>query len=112
MVPLGFGFPGVTQPIYTDELVCLVARDNPYLREGTLSEPDLQAMPHAVAQFLSAGDRPRPLELQMERQGLQDRSVLVQVTSLLTLPFAVAGTPCAPSSRNDWPSGAWGCSTW
>ena len=28
----------------------------------------------------------------MERAGLVDRPVLVQVTSLLTLPFAVSGT--------------------
>ena len=95
VVPLGFGFPGVTQPIYTDELVCLVARGNPYLHEGSLAFEDLLAMPHAVARFLPADDR-RPLEREMGYQGLQDRTVLVQVTSLLTLPFAVAGTPmCA-----------------
>jgi DNA-binding transcriptional LysR family regulator len=92
VVPLGFDFPGITQPIFTDELVCLVARGNPYLREGHLAFEDLLAMPHAVARFLPADDR-RPLEREMARQGLQDRNVLVQVTSLLTLPFAVAGTP-------------------
>ena len=48
-------------------------------------------MPHAVAEFVSA-DRPRPLEVAMQEAGLADRSVLVRVTSLLTLPFAVSGT--------------------
>lgn len=91
VVPMGFDFPGVTQPIYTDELVCLVAQGNPYLREGALAFADLQGMPHAVARFLPADDR-RPLEREMAHQGLQDRTVLVQVTSLLTLPFAVTGT--------------------
>ena len=34
----------------------------------------------------------RPLEVELERAGIVDRPVLVQVTSLLTLPFAVSGT--------------------
>jgi hypothetical protein len=49
-------------------------------------------MPHAVAEFAAAGDHPRPLELELEREGLSDRTVLVRVTSLLTVAFAVAGT--------------------
>ena len=92
VVPLGFDFPGIKQPIYSDELACLVSRGNPYLTEGSLTLDDLLAMPHAVAHFLSAGDRQRPLEREMQRRGLQDRPVLVQVTSLLTLPFALPGT--------------------
>ncbi len=92
VVPLGFGLPGETQPIFTDELVCLVSRGNPNLRDGGLSLEDLAAMPHAVAEFLSAGEWKRPLEVELERRGLSDRVVVVDVTSLLTLPFAVAGT--------------------
>jgi DNA-binding transcriptional LysR family regulator len=92
VVPLGFDLPGRTQPVFTDELVCVVARSNCYLRDGALSLDDLLAMPHAVAEFLPAGDRKRPLEVEAEEKGLADRVVLVQVTSLLTLPFAVAGT--------------------
>lgn len=92
IAPLGFDFPGRTQPIFTDELVCLVARSNPWLSDGGLSLEDLRAMPHAVAEFLTAGDRVRPLEIEAGEKGLGDRTVLVQVTSLLTLPFAVAGT--------------------
>jgi DNA-binding transcriptional LysR family regulator len=64
----------------------------PHLRDGALTLEDLQAMPHAVAEFLSAGDRKRPLEVEVEQKGVGDCVVLVQVTSLLTLPFAVAGT--------------------
>jgi len=92
VVPLGFDLPGRTQPIFTDELVCVVARTNPRLQEGALTLEALQAMPHAVAEFLSAGDHKRPLEVEVEQKGVTDRAVLVQVTSLLTLPFAVAGT--------------------
>ncbi len=92
VVPLGFDFPGLRQPVFTDVLACLVSRDNPHLRDGSLTLEDLRAMPHAVAHFLSAGGRQRPLEREMQRQGLHDRPVLVQVTSLLTLPFALPGT--------------------
>lgn len=92
VAPLGFDLPGRTQPIFTDELVCVVARDNPRLTGGALTIDDLRAMPHAVAEFLPAGDRKRPLEVEVEQKGVRGRTVLVQVTSLLTVPFAVAGT--------------------
>ncbi|MFT4084951.1 MAG: LysR family transcriptional regulator [Nocardioides sp.] len=91
VAPLGFEFPGELQPVFTDRLVCVVADTNPRLRDGTLSLADLAEMPHAVAEFAPAG-RPRPLERAMAESGLADRPVLVRVTSLLTLPFAVAGT--------------------
>ena len=90
--PLGFDFPGRTQPVFTDHLVCVVDRANPRLEKGALTVDDLREMPHAVAAFWAAGERRRPLELAMESAGITDRTVLVQVTSLLVLPFAVSGT--------------------
>lgn len=90
--PLGFDFPGRRQPVFTDHLVCLVSRSNRWLTDGRLGLDDLRAMPHAVAEFGAAGGRRRPLEVEMEKRGIVDRTVLVQVTSLLTLPFAVSGT--------------------
>nr|WP_221634502.1 LysR family transcriptional regulator [Nocardioides luti] len=90
--PIGFDFPGRKQPVFTDHLVCVVARGNPRLVDGALTLDDLQQMPHAVAEFGAAGERRRPLEVELERRGIVDRAVLVQVTSLLTLPFAVSGT--------------------
>jgi DNA-binding transcriptional LysR family regulator len=90
--PVGFGLPGLSQPLFTDHLVCLVDRDNPRLRDGALTHDDLREMPHAVAEFSAAGDRKRPLEIVAEEWGLADRLVQVTVTSLLTLPFAIAGT--------------------
>jgi DNA-binding transcriptional LysR family regulator len=91
IAPLGFDFPGQTQPVFTDRLVCLVTRDHPRLRDGALSLEDLAEMPHAVAAFTPAG-RKRPLEVELARHGLAERTVLTEVTSLLVLPFAVAGT--------------------
>ncbi|WP_309238453.1 LysR family transcriptional regulator [Actinoplanes aureus] len=90
--PLGYEFPGHTQPVFTDHLVCIVSRGHPRLTGGALTLADLAAMPHAVAAFTAAGEHKRPLEIELERQGIADRTVLVQVTSLLTLPFAVGGT--------------------
>jgi len=90
--PLGFDFPGRIQPVFTDHLVCVVSRDNPRLVDGALTLADLADMPHAVAKFGAAGDRKRPLEVELESAGIGGRTVLVQVTSLLTLPFAVGGT--------------------
>jgi DNA-binding transcriptional LysR family regulator len=90
--PLGFDFPGRLQPVFTDELACLVARDHPRLKDGALTLDDLQHMPHAVAEFAAAGERRRPLEVELDAKGIQGRVVLVRVASLLTLPFAVSGT--------------------
>ena len=92
IAPAGFDFPGRTQPVFTDHLVCLVARDQPRLRDGALTVADLAAMPHALAVFAAAGRQRRPLEVALERVGITERTVLVQVTSLLAVPFAVAGT--------------------
>lgn len=92
VAPMGFDLPGRTQPVFTDELVCVVARNNARLKDGALTLDDLTEMSHAVAEFAPAGGRRRPLELAFEERGLVGRNVLVQVTSLLTLPFAVAGT--------------------
>ena len=90
--PLGFDLPGVIQPLYTDRLVCLVSKDNARLCDGALSLDDLRELPHAVAEFGAAGRKKRPLEVALGNAGAGDRRVEVTVTSLLTLPFAIAGT--------------------
>ncbi|MBB2891879.1 LysR family transcriptional regulator [Flexivirga oryzae] len=90
--PTWFDFPGSRQPVFTDHLECIVARDNGRVRDGRLSLTDLRQMPHAVSELGMPGEFPRPLEAAMERVGIVDRHVQVQVSSLLTLPFAVAGT--------------------
>ena len=93
VIPQGFEFPGRSQPVFTDHLVCVVAHGNPALVDGSLDVDALSRMPHAVAEFTAAGGRQRPLESALESIGVTGRTVLVQVTSLLTVPFAVSGTP-------------------
>lgn len=93
VAPLHFDLPGHAHPIFTDELVCVVARTNPRLRDGALALDDLRAMPHAVAEFapMPDDDQPRPVEAELRRNGIE-RSALVQVTNSLALLYAVAGT--------------------
>src|SRR3954471_19128664 len=68
--PLGYEFPGRLQPVFTDELVCVVTRGHPMLNDGALPLEDLGRIPHAVAQFFAAGQRRRPLEVELDRLGL------------------------------------------
>ena len=79
VVPLASTSPD-KQPVYTDELACLVRAATPICGTGRCpGRPAGHAI--AVAHFLSAGDRQRPLEREMARSVLQDRTVLVQVTT-------------------------------
>jgi DNA-binding transcriptional LysR family regulator len=91
IVPLHFALPGRSQPLFTDELACVVARGNPRLRGGALTLKDIQDMPHAVAEFIPSNDPPLPVETELLRNGIH-RNALVLVTSSLSLLHAVAGT--------------------
>jgi DNA-binding transcriptional LysR family regulator len=90
--PMGYDFPGRKQPVFTDEMVCVVSQDHPRLADGALTLQDLQSLPHVVAEFTPAGERRRPLEVELEALGVRDRHVRVQLKSLLTVPFTLAGT--------------------
>jgi DNA-binding transcriptional LysR family regulator len=89
--PLGFDLPGRTQPLFSDRVVCVVAADNPRIRDGWLSLHDLNTMPHALANVLIGGTSRRPLESVLEEAGVVPRSPVV-VANLLALPYAVSGT--------------------
>ena len=67
--PLGFEFPGRMQPVFTDELVCVVDRDHPRLKDGALTLDDLQAMPHAVAAVRRGRPAPPPARGRARREG-------------------------------------------
>lgn len=89
--PLGFDLPGRSQPLFSDRLVCIVAADNPRVRDGSLSLDDLNTMPHALANVLAGGSSRRPLESALESAGVTPRWP-VRVSNLLALPYAVSGT--------------------
>ncbi|WP_138757219.1 LysR family transcriptional regulator [Modestobacter altitudinis] len=87
--PLGFGFAGEHTFLFHDRLVCLVARDNPYLRDGGLDLDALQAMPHAVTVFHN--DAVTPMDRVLGQLRIV-RRVAIQARGFLLLPFAVLGT--------------------
>jgi DNA-binding transcriptional LysR family regulator len=90
--PRGFELPGSRQPVFTDQLVCLVADSNARLHNGELTLEDLACLPHAATEFGLAEPVRRPLEVKLEASGLGGRNVQITVASLLALPYAIAGT--------------------
>jgi DNA-binding transcriptional LysR family regulator len=89
IVPLGFGFPGVSRPLWTDRMVILVDRDNPRLVDGRLTLEDLAALPRAVGSF--GPGTPTPEDRVFGQLGLE-RHVVLQVFGFLPLPFVIEGT--------------------
>jgi DNA-binding transcriptional LysR family regulator len=87
--PLGYGFLGMSRPLWRDRMVCLVDATNPRLHDDGLTLDDIHEMPHAVATFgpgnLTPVDRALG-ELKVERR------VQVQVEGWLPLPFVIEGT--------------------
>jgi DNA-binding transcriptional LysR family regulator len=87
--PLGFGFPGLQAPLFRDPFVCVVDRNNPWLRDGRLSVQDLIRMPHAVRN--PGNTHVGQPERVMDELGIRPQ-VRVMTVGFLPLPFLVAGT--------------------
>ena len=87
--PLGYDFPGVSEFLFRDRMVCVTDRTNPRLRDGRLTLDDLAEMPHAVARFGRANFT--PADRALGELGVS-RHVRVSVHGWLALPFAVEGT--------------------
>jgi DNA-binding transcriptional LysR family regulator len=87
--PLGYGFPGLSRPLWRDRFVCLVDPGNPRLTEAGLSLQDLADLPHAVASF-GRGNL-TPVDRAFGELGIE-RRIQVQVAGWLPLPFVVEGT--------------------
>ena len=111
--PLGFEFPGRLQPVFTDELVCVVARDNPRLVDGAL-DPRRPAADAARGGRVRRGRRATPPARGRDgREGhpRPDRPGAGHQPA----DAAVRGQPaptCARSCRPGWPGAASTCSTW
>ena len=82
-------------------------------RDGALTLDDLQAMPHAVAEFGAAGERRRPLEVEMERHGRRRTAPCWCRSPACSRCRSRSAAPtCARSSRPGSPAAASTSSTW
>ena len=89
VAPLGFGFPGLSRPLWRDRMVVLADRGNPALVDGRLTLEDLAELPHAVAGF--GPGVLTPVDRVFGELGI-DRRIALHVFGFLPLPFVVAGT--------------------
>ncbi len=89
VAPMGFGFPGLSRPLWTDRMVVLADRTNPRLDDGRLTLEDLAALPHAVAAF--GPGTLTPVDRVFGELGI-DRRIALQVFGFLPLPFVIEGT--------------------
>jgi DNA-binding transcriptional LysR family regulator len=89
VAPLGFGFPGLSRPLWRDRMVCLVDASHPRLKDGALTLDDLRELPHAVAAF--GPGILTPVDRVFGEVGIE-RRIQVSVFGFLPLPFVVEGT--------------------
>src|SRR6478609_4002453 len=89
IAPLGFGFPGMSRPLWRDRMVVLADRANPRLVDGRLTMADLAALPHAVGSF-GAGVL-TPVDRVFGDHGIE-RHIALHVFGYLPLPFVIEGT--------------------
>lgn len=87
--PLGYGFPGTSEFLFRDRMMCIVDRANPRIGDGGLSVDDLVALPHAVASF--GRFNLTPVDRRINELGLS-RRIQVAVSGWMALPFVIGGT--------------------
>lgn len=89
IAPLGFGFPGMSRPLWRDRMVVIADRGNPRLVDGRMTMADLAELPHAVGSF-GAGVL-TPVDRVFGDHGIE-RRIALQVFGFLPLPFVIEGT--------------------
>jgi DNA-binding transcriptional LysR family regulator len=89
IAPLGFGFPGSSEPLFRDRFVCVADKANPRLHGRRLDLAGLETLPHAVRSC--GGTHVAPADRVMDELGVR-RHIQVSTVGWLPLPFLVAGT--------------------
>ncbi len=97
--PMSLGLPGEREALFADELVCVVAADNPCLVDGRLSSQDLRELPRAAFTW----DAPEAFVLgrELEAIGVSQAGACLQVDRLLALPRVLAGS-CTYAFMPSW----------
>lgn len=85
----GSGVPGKRQQLFRDEFVCIVASNNPRLRNGSLTLDDVVEMQHVFGAF--GENISTPASDMLAEAGISPRAGIV-VRGLLSVPFMVSGT--------------------
>ncbi|MGV9711262.1 LysR family transcriptional regulator [Gordonia sp. NPDC003424] len=85
----GSGFQGESTTLFVDHYVCVADRNNPMIRDGSISWEDFCAAGHAQAGFGEAHHT--PVQRRISELGATPR-VAVRTHSLVLLPRIVAGT--------------------
>ncbi len=85
----GIGFQGESTTLFVDHYVCVADRDNPRIRDGSLSWADFCSSPHAQAMF--GPGHHTPVQRRLSELGIAVQ-VAVRTHSLVLLPRIVAGT--------------------
>ncbi|MFT4265166.1 MAG: LysR family transcriptional regulator [Nocardioides sp.] len=89
IAPLGFGFPGLSRPLWRDRMVVLADAHNPRIADGALTMDDLARLPHAVASF--GPGVLTPVDRVFGEHGME-RHIALHVFGYLPLPFVIEGT--------------------
>jgi len=89
IAPLGFGFPGVSRPLWRDRMVVIADRANSRVADGRLTMADLADLPHAVGSF--GPGVLTPVDRVFGDHGIE-RRIALQVFGFLPLPFVIEGT--------------------
>jgi len=89
IAPLGFGFPGMSRPLWRDRMVVIADRANPRLVDGRLTMADLAELPHAVGSF--GPGVLTPVDRVFGDHGIE-RRIALTVFGFLPLPFVIEGT--------------------
>ena len=85
----GIGVEGDSADLFVDHYVCLVDKNNPKLKNGTLSWEDFTELPQAVVDFGKAHFTPAHRKL---REMGFDQEPHLKAASFMPLPAAISGT--------------------
>ena len=85
----GIGIEGEKHPLFVDDYVCMIDKNNPAIVDGKLTWEAFIALPQVMVNFGSANIT--PADRRLSELGFR-RDPHVKTTSFLTMPSIIAGT--------------------
>jgi DNA-binding transcriptional LysR family regulator len=87
--PTGMGFEGESMELFSDQYVCVLAKDNPAIKDGKLSWDDFIALPQVACNF--GRNQMTTAERMLRDHGFNYRANII-TRSFLPIPAIVSGT--------------------